>query len=93
MAVNLRLRRMGSNKKPFYRIVAVDSRVKRDGKYIELIGTYNPLNGEKKVNHEVALKWLSVGAKPTDTVKNIFSEEGIMKAFHEQKQQAKSASK
>ncbi len=85
MAVNLRLKRMGSHKKPFYRIVAIDSRVKRDGKYIELIGTYNPLTGDRKIDKEVALKWLSNGAQPTDTVRNLFSIEGIMKEFHESK--------
>jgi small subunit ribosomal protein S16 len=56
MAVSLRLTRMGSKQRPFYRIVAIDSRVRRDGRYIELVGTYNPLTGEKKVNEEVALK-------------------------------------
>ncbi len=86
MAVNLRLKRMGSHKKPFYRIVAIDSRVKRDGKYIELIGTYNPLTGDRNIDKEVALKWLSNGAQPTDTVRNLFSTEGIMKEFHESKQ-------
>ncbi|NOQ50239.1 MAG: 30S ribosomal protein S16 [Mycoplasmataceae bacterium] len=89
MAVSLRLTRMGSKKRPFYRIVAVDSRVKRDGKYIELIGTYNPLTGEKKVENEIALKWLKIGAKPTETVRNIFSEVGVMKSFHEQKPKQK----
>ena len=89
MAVNLRLKRMGSHKRPFFRIVAIDSRVKRDGKYIELIGTYNPLTGEKVVNKEIALKWLNEGAQPSDTVRNIFSTEGIMKEFHESKQATK----
>jgi len=54
--VSLRLTRMGSKKRPFYRIVAVDSRKKRDGKYIELLGTYNPLTGEHKIRKEIALK-------------------------------------
>ncbi len=85
MAVSLRLTRMGSKKKPFYRVVAVDSRVKRDGKYIEKIGTYNPLNGEQNLNKEIALKWLNNGAQPTRTVKNLFSKDGIMKEFHESK--------
>lgn len=85
MAVSLRLTRMGSKKRPFYRIVAMDSRTRRDGKYIELLGTYNPLTGEKKVNEEVALKWLSNGAQPSDTVKDILSTEGVMKKFHESK--------
>jgi len=56
MAVSLRLTRMGSKKKPFYRIVAVDSRVKRDGKYNDKIGTYNPLTGEQVVDKAMALK-------------------------------------
>ena len=64
MAVKLRLKRMGSKKKPVYRIVAIDSHTKRDGEYIELVGTYNPLTEPKtvKVNEEVALKWLANGA-------------------------------
>ncbi len=86
MATSLRLTRMGSKKKPFYRIVAVDSRGKRDGKYIEQVGTYNPLTGEKKVNNEIALKWLSNGARPSDTVRNILSEAGVMKTYHDSKQ-------
>ncbi len=89
MAVSLRLTRMGSKQKPFYRIVAIDSRVRRDGRYIEVIGTYNPLNGEVNVKKEPALKWLTQGARPSDTVRNIFSKEGIMKEFHESKQKTK----
>lgn len=82
MAVKLRLTRMGAKKRPTYRIVATDSRRPRDGKYLELIGTYSPV-GEKvvKINEEVALKWLNNGAIPTDTVKNLFSEAGIMKKY------------
>lgn len=86
MAVSLRLTRIGSKRKPFYRIVAIDSRVERDGKYIEQIGTYNPMNGTKKVNSDIALKWLNNGAKPSKTVRDIFSQEGVMKTFHESKQ-------
>ncbi len=87
MAVKLRLKRMGSKKKPFYRIVAADSRVARDGKFIELVGTYNPvgISAEVKINEEVALKWLNNGAQPTDTVRNLLSNAGIMKKFHESK--------
>ena len=85
MAVSLRLTRMGSKQRPFYRVVAVDSRVKRDGKYIEKIGTYNPLTGEQNLDKEIALKWLNNGAQPTRTVKNLFSNDGIMKEFHESK--------
>ena len=87
MAVKLRLKRMGSKKKPVYRIVAIDSHTKRDGEYIELIGTYNPLTEPKtvKVDESVALKWLNNGAIPSDTVRNLLSDAGIMKKFHESK--------
>ena len=88
MAVKLRLTRMGAKKRPTYRIVATDSRSPRDGKYLELIGTYSPIDVEEnqvKVNEEVALKWLNKGAIPTDTVRNILSREGIMKKFADSK--------
>lgn len=86
MAVKLRLTRMGAKKRPTYRIVASDSRVKRDGQYLELVGTYNPIAKETKVNEEVALKWLRTGAIPTDTVKNLLSKAGVMKKFADEKQ-------
>ena len=87
MAVKLRLTRIGAKKKPVYRIVASDSRSSRDGKYNELVGTYNPnMNpAEIKINKEVALKWLNNGAIPTDTVRSLFSKTGIMKEFAESK--------
>ena len=87
MAVKLRLKRMGSKKKPVYRIVAIDSHTKRDGEYIELVGTYNPLTEPKtvKIDETIALKWLNNGAIPSDTVRNLLSEAGIMKKFHESK--------
>ena len=87
MAVKLRLMRMGAKKRPFYRIVATDSRSRRDGEYLELVGTYNPINKEKdvKINEEVALKWLNNGAIPSDTVRNLFKDAGIMKKFAESK--------
>ena len=87
MAVKLRLTRMGKKKQPTYRVVAIDSRTKRDGEYIELIGTYNPLTkpASIKLNEEVALKWLGNGAIPSDTVKNLFKEAGIMKKFADSK--------
>lgn len=85
--VKLRLKRMGSKKKPFYRIVAADSRDRRDGSFIELIGTYSPLEDSKiNIDENVALKWLGMGAMPTDTVKNLLSKAGIMEKFHKQKQ-------
>lgn len=82
MAVKLRLTRMGAKKRPTYRIVATDSRRSRDGEYLELVGTYQPVgdNGAK-INEEVALKWLHNGAIPTDTVRSLFSKAGIMKKF------------
>ena len=86
MAVKMRLTRMGSKKRPTYRIVATDSRSPRDGQYLELIGTYAPVGeGQVKINEEVALKWLNNGAQPTDTVRNLLSKAGIMKKYAEAK--------
>ena len=81
--VKIRLKRMGANKKPFYRIVVADSRSPRDGRFIEEIGYYNPVSAEKvvKINEEKALKWLNVGAQPTETVKNLFKNNGVMEKF------------
>ena len=90
MAVKLRLTRMGKTKQPAYRVVAIDSHTKRDGEYIELIGTYNPLTkpATVKLDEKVALKWLGQGAIPSDTVKNLFKEAGIMKKFADSKVKA-----
>ncbi len=87
MAVKLRLTRLGKTKQPTYRVVAIASRTKRDGEYIELIGTYNPLTkpATVKLNEKVALKWLGEGAIPSDTVKNLFRDAGIMKKFADSK--------
>jgi len=87
MAVKIRLKRMGAKKSPFYRIVVADARSPRDGRSIETVGTYNPLTQPATVNIDVekALKWLTDGAKPSDTVRNLFSEQGIMEKFHNQK--------
>ncbi|WP_413627283.1 30S ribosomal protein S16 [Fructilactobacillus vespulae] len=91
MSVKIRLKRMGSKKNPFYRIVVADSRSPRDGRYIENVGTYNPLVEEDQVTlqEEDILDWLMKGAKPSDTVKNILSDAGIMKKLHEAKLAAK----
>ena len=88
MAVKIRLKRMGAKKAPFYRVVVADSRSPRDGRFIDLIGTYNPLTtpAEIKLNEEVAIKWLNNGAIPTDTVKNLFSKAGIMEKYQNLKQ-------
>ena len=87
MAVKIRLKRMGAKKRPFYRIVAVDSRSPRDGRFIEEVGYYNPIVEPKevKIDETKALKWLNEGAIPTDTVRDLFSKQGIMKKFHESK--------
>ena len=87
MATKIRLTTMGAKKAPFYRLVVADSRSPRDGRFVEQIGTYNPLTtpAEIKINEELALKWLNNGAIPTDTVKNLLSDAGIMKKFHESK--------
>ena len=85
--VKLRLKRMGKKGRPFYRIVAADSRSPRDGRIIEEIGTYNPIAKENQVtlDKELAMKWLNNGAKPSDTVRSILSKEGVMKSVHEAK--------
>ncbi|MGY3778722.1 30S ribosomal protein S16 [Isobaculum melis] len=87
MSVKIRLKRMGSKKKPFYRIVVADSRSPRDGRYIKVVGTYNPLlnPAEVKLDEDSVLEWLGNGAQPSDTVRNILSNEGVMKKFHESK--------
>jgi small subunit ribosomal protein S16 len=82
--VKIRLQRYGKNKAPFYRVVATDSRNPRDGRFIEIIGTYHPIAAEEaqlKINEELALKWLKNGAQPTDTVKSLFTKLGINQKF------------
>ena len=87
MAVKLRLTRLGAKKAPVYRVVAADSRAPRDGRFIEVVGLYNPTANPAivEINEELALKWLNNGAQPSDTVRNLFSKQGIMKKFHEGK--------
>lgn len=79
--VKIRLKRMGAHKKPFYRVVVADSRTPRDGRFIEEIGYYNPMTEPKeiKINEERAQKWLADGAQPTETVKKLFKNSGIIK--------------
>ncbi len=74
MAVKIRMKRIGSKKKPFYRIVVADSRAPRDGRFIEEIGYYNPISNPKqfKVDADKATKWIANGAKPTETVAKLF---------------------
>ena len=85
MAVKIRLKRMGAKGRPFYRVVVADSRTSRDGKVIDQVGYYNPLDGEIKLNDEQVIDWLKKGAQPTDTAKNLLSKAGIMTKFHEEK--------
>lgn len=84
MAVKLRLRRMGKKKQPVYKLVAADSRSPRDGKFIEAIGLYNPLTHPStlEINEDRALYWLNNGAQPTDTVRNLLSQKGILLEKH-----------
>lgn len=78
--VKIRLRRMGAKKQPTYRFVVADSRSPRDGRFIEILGHYNPRTEPKtlEVNAEKAREWLSKGAQPTETVRRLFAEKGIM---------------
>ena len=80
MAVKIRLRRVGAKKTPFYRVVVADSRYPRDGRFIEEIGTYNPLTdpSEFKVDVEKTKKWIANGAQPTDTVKTLLKKNNII---------------
>ena len=82
---------MGAKKAPFYRIVAADSRARRDGRNIEVVGTYNPTANPAIVNidEEKVLKWLNNGAQPSDTVRSILSKEGIMKKYTDAKKASK----
>lgn len=85
--VSLRLKRMGCRNNPFYRIVAVDSRLKRDGKYIEALGYYDPKTNPYTINidQEKAIKWINYGAKPSVTVRALFKKVGVLSKVHEMK--------
>ena len=83
MSVKIRLQRFGTKKKPFYRVVAIDSRTKRDGDVVEYIGKYQPIVTGKQfdVDEEKIIKWLKQGAQPTDTIKNLLKKEGIWQKY------------
>lgn len=89
MAVRIRLSRLGKKKAPFYRLVVADSHSPRDGKFIELIGTYNPMTDPAAVtiNEERALYWLSVGAQPSDTARGLLKKQGVWEKFESSKHQ------
>lgn len=85
MAVRIRLKRMGARKRPFYRVVVAESRSPRDGRFIEEIGTYNPLTepAQIQIDVEKALKWLQNGAQASDTARSLLRKAGVLKKFHE----------
>lgn len=87
MSVKIRMRRMGSKRKPFYRLVVADSRMPRDGRFIEEVGFYNPLSDTDsvKLDEEKVFAWLQKGAQPSDTVRSLLSKAGLMKKYHEAK--------
>ena len=95
MAVAIRLSRVGRRKSPFYRMVVADSRFPRDGRFIEILGHYQPLRAETKleVNEERAMHWLNVGAQPSDTCRSLLRKLGIMKKWHDRRQDLKKAAK
>lgn len=85
MSVKIRLKRMGTHKKPYYRLVVADSRSPRDGRFIDMVGIYDPLKkpAEIKVDQTKALDWLRKGAVPSDTARTLLSRVGIMKQYAE----------
>lgn len=87
MAVKIRLNRMGAKKNPFYRIVVADSRAPRDGRFIEILGNYDPVKKDAPVSidEEKVLEWMGKGAQPTDTVRSILKKQGVMKKFADSK--------
>ena len=80
MAVKIRLRRMGQKKAPYYRIIVADSKSPRDGRFIEVVGTYNPIKGADKItlDEEKVLSWLRNGAQPTDTARELLIKSGVI---------------
>lgn len=87
MAVKIRLNRMGAKKNPFYRIVVADSRAPRDGRFIEILGNYDPSQEPAlvKIDEEKVMDWMSKGAQPTDTVKSLLRKQGILAKIAESK--------
>ena len=87
MSVKIRMRRMGSKRKPFYRIVVADSRMPRDGRFIEEVGYYNPVTNcdEVKLEEDKIFEWLEKGAQPSDTVRSLLSKAGLMTRYHDAK--------
>jgi small subunit ribosomal protein S16 len=94
MAVKIRLRRMGTKKVPFYRVVVADERAARDGRFLESLGTYDPVHasGGLKIDADKALRWLQKGAQPTDTVRSLLRGAGVMRQYAESRGKAPATS-
>lgn len=94
MAVHLRLTRRGRHKRPFYRVVAADSRMPRDGRFIEVLGTYDPLKDPAmpELKQDRVLDWLSKGAQPSATVRTLLKRAGVLKQFESMRATAKTGS-
>ena len=95
MALSIRLTRVGRRKSPFYRLVVTESSCPRDGRFVEIIGHYQPLRAETKleIKEERALHWLNIGAQPSDTVRSLMRKKGIMKTWHEGRLERRRAQK
>ena len=91
MAVVMRLTRTGAKKNPSYRVVVADSRRARDGKFIDIVGTYEPLKAEDQIHldAEKAQQWLQKGAQPSDSIRTLFTKKGIMQKYAESKKVSK----
>ncbi|MBP7248404.1 MAG: 30S ribosomal protein S16 [Negativicutes bacterium] len=91
MAVKIRLMRLGAKKNPFYRVVVADSRFPRDGRFLDILGTYDVTRSPAvvEINEEKAIEWLNKGAQPTDTARSLLSKEGIIKKWDDAKQAKK----
>ena len=85
MSVKLRMTKFGRHKDPFFRIVAADSRFARDGRYSEQIGTFDPETGKANINEELAIKWLKAGAKPSESIKTLLTEMGVIAKYNSSK--------
>jgi small subunit ribosomal protein S16 len=94
MAVKIRLRRMGTKKVPFYRVVVADERAARDGRFLESLGTYDPVreSGGLKIDAEKAVRWLQKGAQPTETVRSLLRGAGVMRQSAESRAKKPAAS-
>ena len=93
--VKIRLNRMGAKRQPFYRIVVADSRSPRDGRFIEIVGNYDPTKNPAIVNvdEEKVIAWIKNGAQPTDTVRSLLSKKGIMKKIYDERRRSRLQSK